>query len=250
MSVNFTIINIGTCSVGIYIIKLNIFFGLKFATKPCKTYIQFRRHVMRAAFKKSFFLLTMFILLSGPVHALVISESIYVNVASSSFSEISVGTEIHLFDVTYDNAGTSASEYWNDGTLYQTLTADTNYAFVSEASFTLSQTVLDLVTSHGGAADFYRTYLDRVLYVTSDLRTQYHTQRSDYRLILNVYDDLRSDYGSLYVIDSGGGYKDLRFNSSRTVAGVAAPVPEPSTFLLLGGGLIGLTWYGRKRKQA
>lgn len=37
-------------------------------------------------------------------------------------------------------------------------------------------------------------------------------------------------------------------NDIYAISHVAAPVPEPSTLLLLGGGLVGLAWY-RRRKQ-
>jgi len=48
---------------------------------------------------------------------------------------------------------------------------------------------------------------------------------------------LREDHGG------GTGYNVL-------VEGDIAPVPEPSTILLLSSGLLGLGWYGRKRKKA
>lgn len=35
-----------------------------------------------------------------------------------------------------------------------------------------------------------------------------------------------------------------------TYGGTGAPVPEPSTFLLLGGGLLGLGYFGRKRMKS
>ncbi len=40
------------------------------------------------------------------------------------------------------------------------------------------------------------------------------------------------------------------FSSTFRVDTAPAPVPEPSTILLLGSGLLGLGWYGRKRKKA
>jgi len=42
----------------------------------------------------------------------------------------------------------------------------------------------------------------------------------------------------------------LNSTENGSILASSAPVPEPSTFLLMGAGLLGLGWYGRKRKKA
>lgn len=62
---------------------------------------------------------------------------------------------------------------------------------------------------------------------------------------------LGADYDVLYIAIQMGGYGGLRGVDNIFVeVSESAPVPEPSTVLLLGSGLIGLAWYGRKRKKA
>ncbi len=60
-------------------------------------------------------------------------------------------------------------------------------------------------------------------------------------------------YVNFYDLDNFDSFRMVSTQYAFEVDNIAvgsAPVPEPSTFLLLGGGLMGLAWYGRKRKKA
>lgn len=59
------------------------------------------------------------------------------------------------------------------------------------------------------------------------------------------YSDIETSGGILYLFN--GTDNSATFEAK---VGASATVPEPSTILLLGSGLLGLGWYGRKREKA
>lgn len=97
----------------------------------------------------------------------------------------------------------------------------------------------DLVGNHGGddSISFFDSQ-DNLISSFTDLPAP-----GDYISFIGVITD---DSISRIFYDDDSGYDDIAIANFRFQS--AAPVPEPSTFLLLGGGLSSLAWYRRKRK--
>jgi len=170
-----------------------------------------------------------------------------------SSSVISVGQQIDLFTVTYDDQGVIMHQFYEaDGAVYRTehLSDYPSTTFMDDAIFTISTTVNDILTEWPNEWEWiaYRDWINQSTTGRIDFDVQHNSLGRFYGVWngtenTNVYAELRTF--------SASGQENLRIlfgNPSSVITTQASVIPEPTTMLLLGTGLLGLAGSMRKFK--
>lgn len=143
--------------------------------------------------------------------------------ASSSSSDsdqfyFNLATGLQLDSITYELTGFT----YNDANSTSGVAATSYFNLKDSAQFTLDSATVFLLSVSGPIQFFENTLpLSAGSYIFAD--------------------------GGRGIYGGDAWYADYRLTFD---VSTSSPVPEPSTILLLGSGLLGLGWYGRKRKKA
>ena len=195
-------------------------------------------------------ILALFLLgVAGTANAAVITDSLYGTLSvfspQENYSGFAVGDTMHLFDVTYDNAGTERHIFNDDNTVQGCIDISdfTEYTFFSDAVFVFSSNLLDLISSVGGG-DYYSNHNFRYVYMTEAGQNIYHRSYEDTWLLAEVSPIFSA--AEIKIAGTNQTGTGLLFDDIRVVSTAPSPTPEPSTFLIFGFGCIGLAGYHRR----
>jgi hypothetical protein len=221
----------------------------------------------------------LFLSIVSPINATQITEAVYATVTSTKgVTQVTIGDALHLFDVTYDDQSSIMHNYYvSDGSIYSTMDKNTNssvrdYVFLSDAVFTFSDTIAELINEYGEfsatniptypswnyEARFYNNVYRTHPYLYQS--TNYQTTHTGYSFHVRIPTpfaveedsgsgrlNLHDDDQHLYDPDFEAPYVSFGDPYAIPSSPQTSPVPEPSTILLFGLGLFGLAGVSRKK---